>query len=111
MTDIFIAKEFSEFPVGRFDEDGDFNGTKFRRQILLPKLLSAIRDDKLLTVHMDGLKSCGSSFLESAFGGLVREDGVAKSKIKRHLVIKSSSSAHQRFIIAANRYILKASKD
>jgi len=35
---VSIAKDFSEFPAGRENEDGPYSGQRFRDEILLPKL-------------------------------------------------------------------------
>lgn len=103
-----IAKAFSPFPAGRIPADGDFNGETFRTSYLEPKLRQAIDVGAKLTVSLDGLKSCGSSFLESAFGGLVRYNGFSQATLNNFLVIECSTPALERYKIAANRYIQKA---
>lgn len=68
---ISIARDFSPYPAGRVPEDGPFNGTTFRDEVLLP----AFKKHGNVAVDFDGLFSCGSSFLEEAFGGLLRHGG------------------------------------
>lgn len=104
---IDVAKDFSPYPAGRDDADGPFNGTKFRNEILRPKLLAAIAADQQIIVSLDGVKSFGSSFLEEAFGGLVRS-GISKDAIRKHLRIVSSSSGALRYLDAIARYIKQA---
>jgi len=63
---IVIATDFSTEVHGRYRKDHEFNGTRFRNQVLLPALRGA---DKV-SVDLNGL-SYGSSFLDEAFAGLV----------------------------------------
>ena len=67
---IAIAEAFSPYPAGRYLEDGKYNGTAFRREHLVP----ALREFDIVDVVFDGVAGFGSSFLEEAFGGLVRVD-------------------------------------
>lgn len=59
---------FSENPSGRYVTDGPNSGQRFRDEILVPALDSGSG----VTVSLDGALGFGSSFLEEAFGGLVR---------------------------------------
>jgi len=63
-----VAKDFSRYPAGRFLSDGEFSGEKFRHDFLEP----AMRNNNHLHICLDGARGYGSSFLEEAFGGLVR---------------------------------------
>jgi hypothetical protein len=65
---IVIAEAYSKYPAGRFPTDGPNNGEKFRDQILGP----ALRGDENVEVNLDGVMGLPSSFLEEAFGGLLR---------------------------------------
>ena len=89
MTIINIAKDFSSAPAGRFHEDGQFNGTAFRDEYLLPPL----RRNEHVVVILDGVSGFGSSFLEEAFGGLIRVHHLSKSFLKEHLEIKYQEPA------------------
>ena len=102
---IVIAQEFSDYPAGRIDDDGDFNGTKFREEILVGALRKAIEAKTKLFVSLDGLKSCGSSFLEEAFGGLVRKEHFDKKALQNTLEIQASEERLMRFKEAIYRYI------
>ena len=83
---ISIAKQFSPTPAGRYLADGPFPGEKFRTDLLLPALRQG---DDAITVDMDGASGYGSSFLEEAFGGLVRVGGFDPALLHRRLTIKS----------------------
>ena len=87
MINIVIAKDFSKTPFGRFVTDSPYSAEKFRRDFLVPALRT---DEQEVVVDFDGIAlGIGSSFLEEAFGGLVRKEGLAKNGLKRRLVIKS----------------------
>lgn len=85
-TKISIAKNFSEAPAGRYLSDGPFSGEKFRNEVLFP----ALREFDLVELDLDGTLGYGSSFLEEAFGGLIRECGMTLEQINKKLVITSS---------------------
>ena len=66
---INVANDFSRYPAGRYVTDGPYSGEKFRERILLPALKES---PQKLIIEFDGARGYGSSFLEEAFGGLVR---------------------------------------
>jgi len=77
-VEIIIARDFSVLPIGRYASDGAASAEVFRKQHLGPALL----DHDIVTVVLDGVMGFGSSFLEEAFGGLVR-DGLSKPMISK----------------------------
>lgn len=105
---ISIAEEFSPYPAGRDDQDGDFNGERFRKSLLLPRLKEALARHVKLVVSLEGMQSFGSSFLEEAFGGLIRKEGVAKKDLKKVLEIDAGWIGNSRYRDAINRYIERA---
>ncbi|EIS7448435.1 MULTISPECIES: STAS-like domain-containing protein [Citrobacter] len=87
MINIVIAKDFSKTPFGRFVSDSPYSAEKFRKDFLVPALRAG---DEEVVVDFNGIAlGIGSSFLEEAFGGLVRKEGLPKVGIKKRLVIKS----------------------
>lgn len=66
---INIASDFSRYPAGRHLGDGPYSGERFRKEFLVPVLKTGQR----VKIKFDGARGYGSSFLEEAFGGLVRE--------------------------------------
>lgn len=104
---INIAQDFAVYPAGRDEADGPFNGSKFRDEILMKRLQAAIANSRQLIVSLDGVRSFGSSFLEEAFGGLVR-NGVSKADVKKYLVVQASMVGGARYIDAIHRYIDRA---
>ena len=69
MKRIELAKDFSRYPAGRYNEDGPYSGQAFREKFLEPN----IESEETITIVLDGARGYGSSFLEEAFGGLVRK--------------------------------------
>lgn len=82
---ISVAADFSPTPVGRQLSDGPKSGELFRRKILAP----ALRKFEQVSVVLDGVEGVGSSFLEEAFGGLIREDGFEIEVIRTKLSLVS----------------------
>ena len=66
---INVAKDFSKNPSGRYIEDGKTSGEVFLKNVLLP----AVRTYDIVEINFDGVRGYGSSFLEEAFGGFIRE--------------------------------------
>jgi len=83
---IYIAKEFSETPAGRYYTDGTYTGQRFREEFLYPALT---KNDEV-EINLDNTLGYGSSFLEEAFGGLIREKGMTISELEEKLTITSS---------------------
>jgi hypothetical protein len=86
---INVARDFSRYPAGRYLEDGPHSGQAFRENHLRPVLNS---DAEKIVVELDGARGYGSSFLEEAFGGLVRSGFEASDLLKR-LDLKSSDAS------------------
>lgn len=102
---INIAKDFSRVPAGRYRADGKFSAVNFRSDFLVPKLLEAEASNTRLQVVLDGVLGYSSSFLEEAFGGLVRESRLTPEIIYQRLMIVANSSAYEAAKIDALKYI------
>lgn len=89
---ISIAQDFSETPAGRYKKDSSSSGQQFREDLLVP----ALRSHDCVEVNFDGTLGFGSSFLEEAFGGLVRIEKFAASDLRRRLVIRSNVSVYEK---------------
>lgn len=85
---INIGKQYSRYPAGRFPADGKFNGETFRKKFLVDPLKSLLK----VRVLLDDAVDYGSSFLEEAFGGLVRKEGVSKSSLHNFLILESKNN-------------------
>ena len=83
---IDVSKQFSPTPAGRYLSDGPYSGEAFREKLLFP----ALNANDVVEINLDGALGYGSSFLEEAFGGLVREKGLKMADLRRKLRIKTS---------------------
>ena len=86
MKHIDISKDFSRHPAGRYVDDGPYSGEEFRTKFLEEPL----RRHEVVEVKLDGVRGYGSSFLEEAFGGLVRA-GLSVEEILKNLTLISSN--------------------
>ncbi len=86
---IDVGTEFYPRPMGRKIADGQHSGEAFRVQFLMPffQSLTGENKNKILVLNFNNVSMAGSSFLEEAFGGLVRS-GINKDLIKKHLLIE-----------------------
>ena len=73
---INIAKDFS---------DGKNSGEVFLKNLLIP----AITTHDEVEIDFDGVRGYGSSFLEEAFGGLIRLTGMSVNEFKAKVKILS----------------------
>lgn len=108
---IDVAKEFSPYPSGRVPEDGDKNGEAFRRKHLMPAIqlvLSGNVQDREVIVDIDGIRSFGSSFLEEAFGGLSREEGLDATKAIALLKIRRTKPYLKMYEDAIHKHLKEA---
>jgi hypothetical protein len=103
MNHVKVATDFSRYPAGRFLKDGPFSGEAFRNKFLEPKLLAG----EVILVDLDGTRGYGSSFLEEAFGGLVRH-GYDADRVLRLVQLQSKRESLQQEI---RGYIRDATRD
>ena len=101
---IVIARDFSKFPAGRFREDGDASATAFRDDLLV----DALNNGENVEVVFDGVPVFAASFLEEAFGGLVREHHMTKAFLDEHLHLRTDDPILADFVSLAERYIERA---
>ena len=85
-------KDFHPLPHGRYAEDGEGNGQAFRDRFLVP----ALKEGQALVIDLDGAPGYPSSFLEEAFGGLVRA-GYRPDEIRKLLSFKFSQLGFDRY--------------
>jgi len=80
---INIATDFSKYPAGRLRCHAKYSGEALRDDLLAP----ALREYEEVTVNLSGVVGYAASFLEEAFGGLVRECGFDAEKLRTQLKI------------------------
>lgn len=105
---ISVAQNFSEIPAGRFSADGPYSGQRFREEILVPELVKAQKTNSILDVSLEGVEGLSSSFLEEAFGGLVREESFDKNELRKILKVSAESNVYKPYIRVIWEYIDEA---
>ena len=103
--EISIAKEFSRTPGGRFRFMGPDSGEEFR-EILLKALKK--KPPQQVTVIVDGVEGYGSSFLEEAFGGLVRVSSLPPQEVLERVSVVAKHPEFQTYALEARQYMLDA---
>lgn len=82
---IKVIKDFNESPYGRYKTDGPgcelTSGETFRQDYLAP----ALRAFDKVHVDLTGYNRYGRSFLDEAFGGLIREEGFSGDDLESKL--------------------------
>ena len=91
---IDVAKDFGRFPAGRYRTDGRYSGERFREDFLVP----ALRKMGTVTIEMDGAAGYGPSFIEEAFGGLVRKEGFDRETLSFRLKIITGRRNREKMI-------------
>jgi STAS-like domain of unknown function (DUF4325) len=89
MKTINVAKDFTRFPSGRFRRNGSTSGEAFREDFLEPPL----KKGQEISVELDGTIGYGSSFLEEAFGGLIRSLRISPLELTAKLRLVSEDPA------------------
>lgn len=74
MIKINISKDYTTTPGARYKSDGPFSGEEFREKYLEPHFTNE-DDQSKIEINLDGAEGYPTSFLEEAFGGLVRKFG------------------------------------
>lgn len=70
---IIIVEEFTDTPGGRTIAEGDYSGELFRNTLLIPRYKESVMKKEKLEIYFDGAYGYPPSFLDEAFGGLVKE--------------------------------------
>lgn len=85
---IVIVKDFHPQPYGRYKDDcpdcPSTSGQAFRENILA----NALRTHNKVTVDLTGRNRYGRSFLDEAFGGLIRNEHFTKDELDKKLIYK-----------------------
>lgn len=101
MITVSVARDFTRYPSGRYTSNGTTSGQGFRERFLEAPL----QRGESVTVDLDGTVGYGSSFLEEAFGGLVRVLKLPVGKLMTLLTIKTTD---QSLVEEINEYISEA---
>jgi hypothetical protein len=66
----------------------------FREGVLTTAVRDALKEDRKLEIDLDGTAGYGTSFLEEAFGGLVRDDGFDGERLLNLMTLKSDEEPY-----------------
>ncbi len=103
---INLVSDFSARPTGRYTSDVyPDSGQRFRDEVLTP----ALKEFDQVTVVLDGYNRYGRSFLDEAFGGLIRESKFTKSDLDKKLICQHRLVPS--IIALINERIEQAAKD
>lgn len=100
---ISVVKDFGDKPYGRYmDSNNKLSGERFRREVLVP----ALRAHKYVHVDLDGYNRYGRSFLDEAFGGLIRAESFSWADLNErlsysHTLVKSIENLISDRLLAA----------
>lgn len=100
---IEIARDFSKYPAGRYRKNSDSSGEEFRDRLLIP----ALRKGGLVRIGFRGAAGYPASFVEEAFGGLVRA-GFSASDLEARLALDAGEPAYEVYVTQAWQYIREA---
>lgn len=89
-----VATDFSRTPGSRYIEEGDYSGELFRNETLEPAVRRALEEGTKLRIDLDGTAGYGTSFLEEAFGGLVRDCAITGADLLRTLEFVSQEEPY-----------------
>ena len=107
MKTIKISSDYSDTPLGRSPDDGNFSGARFRDEFLRPALGA---EDKVV-VDIDDVEGYGSSFLEESFGGLVRKGYFSATDLQKKLEILYKDKDFKIYHDLIWRYINEAKRE
>ena len=101
-----IAKEFTTAPGPRYIREGKHSGEAFRVSLLLLRVREAIDAKEKLTIDLDGTSGYGTSFLEEAFGGLIRYNSFTLNQLDA--LLEFNSTEEPDLIDEINEYLREA---
>jgi len=102
MRMISVSRDFTPYPGGRYRRHGKGSGQEFREEILIPLMKSQENAE----IDLDGASGYPPSFLDEAFGGLVRE-GYTAADIKKKVRFKAGPT-HEIYINMIWAFVEKA---
>ena len=104
---IKIAEDFSAYPSGRVIADGPNSGQRLREDFLLP----ALENYEKTILIIDDVVGYPSSFIEEAFGGLVKVSKFSKDEILEKIEFHYTTSIYSGYKNEMIEAIKVATKD
>jgi hypothetical protein len=102
--EINVGRDYSRTPGGRYIRHGAFSGEDFRDNKLVP----ALKNHDHVTVILDGTAGYAGSFLEEAFGGLIREGHFKYADLQKKLTVKALDQKYEIYRRMAEQYMKDA---
>lgn len=84
---IALVDDFTNAPGGRYRWQGDHSGEEFREDFLLP----AFEEAQQVVIDLNGALGLPSSFLDEAFGELLRQRSDLASRLR--VIVKDNMAA------------------
>ncbi len=84
-----VANQFSKFPAGPRKTDGERSGELLREVMAI-----LLRRHSSVVIDLDGTLGYGSSFLRSAFEGLVTDERFSSEELHKRLYVKTDCKAY-----------------
>ena len=85
----------------RYPNDGEFNATRFRDEVLVP----ALKTGKIVEVSLDDVGAVAASFLEEVFGCWSKVDELELSYVQDHLRIVTTEEVLDVHASLSHRYL------
>jgi hypothetical protein len=110
-TVINVANDFTKSPGGRYTKDGSFSGELFRENFLVPRIRDAVAKSNRVIVELDGTFGYASSFLDEAFGGLVREGYFDQKTLSKILSFRAIEPHVKYYKLLAEQFMTEATEN
>lgn len=104
---ITIGKDYARVPGGRFSKYGPFSGEDFRENVLAPALLT----NEKVVVYLDDTATYMGSFLEEAFGGLIRQDHFSPSELSKKLSVQAKADRYAIYVRMVEQFLQDAASE
>ena len=95
------VSDYTQFPGGRFSSDGEGNAADFRINYLVPPL----KENQYILLNLDGVNGYPASFIDAAFGGLVRDEGFDSEFVEEHLELQALEPGYSGAIRLIKKFI------
>lgn len=102
-----IATQFTKYPCGRYKDDcNGGSAEELRNNHLIPLILRAIKEDKILTIDLSGTAGYALSFLDEAFGSIGLTLGLTQLEYmnKIHLICSCNNYVSEVYQCIEERY-------
>lgn len=106
---IKIADDFSRTPGGRYRTDSDNSAQRFREDFLVRALRHQPPYERIV-IDLDNVLGYPSSFLEEAFGGLVRTEGFGLDELRSRIELQAKSPRFKINVVQIMNYLKEASR-